>query len=668
MYMTSQKVMLSFLFLITIHSYILADSLDVKTNELLKELDESPVHKHAGIYLSLSELHAENDPATSKKYANQALQQSFSSDTSALLIHAQYLKAKALLELDSLFQAWQLIREIYPRELLKKNDYDLQEKEQLFKILLLQAKCLYKMGTNYRESLNKLKFITEQELLSNEEIRAEAYFLMGTLYHHLQMIDKAEKVLLKAEEIYKRTGNLRMLVFVLERKAVVFADKDPVKGLRQIYDGIELLEQNNDTMLMAPFLCQVASKGASYLDDETIISYYKRAIQLYASFDDESGVAYAMNGLGMAYSRMGRINDAIAINKKGAQLCRETGNHHRLGFFLNNLGYKYRTLGLPDSAYYFFSLANEVTGKDPDKRGQLYTLSGLGDLKKDKGEYQAALKYYLEALKLLDEVNDLNSNFYLHKQIASVYQLMNHFSKALEYYRTYTTLKDSALQKDREKAIAQMQIRYDTESKEKEIDILRKTKQLQQTRLKQNQVYIIMFATGFFIVLTLSVIIFIQRRKKQIAYNRLVEKNLQLINMKQGVKKKPASADENHELSEEVFESIRKKLSYLISKKKVFINKDLTLSGLAKKAGTNTAYLSRFINKKHNANFSTFINELRVKEAQKMMADPAYKNYAIEGIANSVGFKSKSVFNNAFKKFTGVTPSYYINYLQEKKI
>ncbi len=148
-----------------------------------------------------------------------------------------------------------------------------------------------------------------------------------------------------------------------------------------------------------------------------------------------------------------------------------------------------------------------------------------------------------------------------------------------------------------------------------------------------------------------------------------MEKNLQLLKCERGgSSKKNGNNNKQSSIDPVLQEQILKKLKYQIKQKKAFLKDDLTLTALAKKCNTNSSYLSKIIHNKYNTNFSGFINELRIKESQKLMADENYQSYSIEGIASSVGFKTKSVFNASFKKFTGVTPSYYLEYLNKSKI
>ena len=64
--------------------------------------------------------------------------------------------------------------------------------------------------------------------------------------------------------------------------------------------------------------------------------------------------------------------------------------------------------------------------------------------------------------------------------------------------------------------------------------------------------------------------------------------------------------------------------------------------------------------------FSAFLNENRIKEARKIMSASPNFIYTIESVAEMVGYKSKTAFNNAFKKHVGVTPSFYLNYIKKE--
>ena len=94
---------------------------------------------------------------------------------------------------------------------------------------------------------------------------------------------------------------------------------------------------------------------------------------------------------------------------------------------------------------------------------------------------------------------------------------------------------------------------------------------------------------------------------------------------------------------------------------KLYTKKDLTVVFIAKKLSTNKSYVSQVINEHLGMNFSSYINEYRVKEARRLLTDERYHHLTIESIAGDSGFNSVSAFNNAFKKFTGLTPSFYLN-------
>jgi AraC-like DNA-binding protein len=106
-------------------------------------------------------------------------------------------------------------------------------------------------------------------------------------------------------------------------------------------------------------------------------------------------------------------------------------------------------------------------------------------------------------------------------------------------------------------------------------------------------------------------------------------------------------------------EKIYRKLKQLLDKEKIYKQTDLSENKLAKKLKTNTSYLSAIINHRFEESFTTVINKYRIDEARRLLASPDYKNFSIEGIAEEVGFNSRSAFYQSFKQITGLTPSQY---------
>jgi AraC-like DNA-binding protein len=105
-------------------------------------------------------------------------------------------------------------------------------------------------------------------------------------------------------------------------------------------------------------------------------------------------------------------------------------------------------------------------------------------------------------------------------------------------------------------------------------------------------------------------------------------------------------------------ESIEK-INDLISKEKLFLNPSFSLTDLAKRTGLSTHHLSQILNESFNQSFFEWISVYRIEEAKRFLHDAEKSKYKIEEIAERVGYNSKSAFNTAFKKLTGLTPSQF---------
>jgi len=110
-------------------------------------------------------------------------------------------------------------------------------------------------------------------------------------------------------------------------------------------------------------------------------------------------------------------------------------------------------------------------------------------------------------------------------------------------------------------------------------------------------------------------------------------------------------------LTDDVARQKLKDLLEVMQSERPYLEADLTLGKLAERVGIHQNYLSRIINEHREQSFNDFVNQYRIEEACRRLLSPADKDLTILQIAYETGFYSKSVFNSAFKKFTGQTPS-----------
>jgi len=94
-----------------------------------------------------------------------------------------------------------------------------------------------------------------------------------------------------------------------------------------------------------------------------------------------------------------------------------------------------------------------------------------------------------------------------------------------------------------------------------------------------------------------------------------------------------------------------------LSESGTYKNSNLTIAILARELGIPKRTLSELINDHYDQNFVDFINTHRINNAKKILMNPADPNQTILEVLYEVGFNSKSSFNTAFKKKTGLTPS-----------
>lgn len=109
-------------------------------------------------------------------------------------------------------------------------------------------------------------------------------------------------------------------------------------------------------------------------------------------------------------------------------------------------------------------------------------------------------------------------------------------------------------------------------------------------------------------------------------------------------------SEKNTDISEDKWN----KWKDVILSKKLYLQQGITIIQVAQELGTNRTYLSNSLHQMEDMNFNTYINSLRIRDAQNLLRNT---DYSLSDICNMVGYSDSGNFSRQFKKIVGESPA-----------
>ncbi len=94
----------------------------------------------------------------------------------------------------------------------------------------------------------------------------------------------------------------------------------------------------------------------------------------------------------------------------------------------------------------------------------------------------------------------------------------------------------------------------------------------------------------------------------------------------------------------------------LMKTRRLFLDPDLTLDRLARRAGVPARQISMAVNRIAGCNVSQWVNGFRIDEAKRLLATT---DLPVTAVMLDSGFQTKSNFNREFRRLTGMSPGDY---------
>ncbi|MFW5850591.1 MAG: tetratricopeptide repeat protein [Bacteroidota bacterium] len=446
----------------------------------------------------------------------------------------------------------------------------------------------------------------------------EAHVLhnIGKVFFMLQQKDTAVVVFSRAADIWRKNENYYELNKTLTNISSILQEKGAsLKGLQISQEAIESAQRSEYErgegiayLLRGNFLFSVARY------DEALEHFHK-ASDIFQNINFKAGVGMCYNSIANIYNTLEKYDRALDYYTRNYELQKETGNRLEEANSALNIGTYY--IGIKgnnfdefterrnvDSMFYYLNIALDTYEQLENPMGIIQASTNLGlsylymkkpDYEKSRefllraqklaqsndipsetarskrnvallhtrlGEYDEAIAAFNEAYDLFVELHLTEDELMYYKRISEVYAAKKEYQTAYSYLQKYDMMQDSTRQRDSERLIDQLSIKYESELKDQQIASAKvREKDLTERNLAQERFNLVLkVAVGAIAIFLLLVFYqFLQKRK---ANKLLTLQNVEITKQKEEIELQRNRVLEQKDIIEEQQQNIIDSIHY----------------------------------------------------------------------------------------------------------
>jgi serine phosphatase RsbU (regulator of sigma subunit)/tetratricopeptide (TPR) repeat protein len=348
--------------------------------------------------------------------------------------------------------------------------------------------------------------------------KAEIYSILGKFYKAKRLNSAALQYFNSSAEIYKSTADKRNLSEIYHLTGITYEQSgDYTKALEIYQNSLKLSTALNDQKSMSKTLNNIG--GIFYIlgDFEKSLNYYLSSLEINEKIDFEQGIAASFNNIGNLYQSFGYFEEASAYYEKSLEIKKKLNDKQGIANALNNIGGVFYSKGNIEAALIYYERSIGLEKQIGNSIGVSESLENIGTIYfNDLKSIAKARKYFEESLTIAQKINYRpqirNCNF----KLAILYESTGDITKAYKYFKNYLAAKDSLMNIEKVKTIAEIENRAEMEQRRLDYQILVKEKELTDEKLKKQLTF-----TYSLIVMGVLLILLVV-----LAYNRyLIKRN-----------------------------------------------------------------------------------------------------------------------------------------------
>jgi len=376
---------------------------------------------------------------------------------------------------------------------------------------------------------NFLKANEYCDRLNEKALKIDINLSIGNTYRNLKRYSESINIFLQALELTKEIEDFEKQGLLQYRISLSYYDiTDYNKALEFAIKAANILNAHNIEKYIADTYNFIGYIHMSLKNNDLSNDYFLKAHAYYLKENNIKGLSTSLNNIGIIYNLKKDNEKAIEYYSKSLEYAKQLNDKDGIATSLNNIGLLYVEIGQINRGidYYYQALVYSLELYDKNGTANLYNNIAGAYLKANN--YAKAEEFVNKALSMAKDVTELSYVQESYQILADIYSKKGDYKKAFEFQAVQLVYNDSLYFQQRTSSIAEMQTRFETEAKEKEIQLLKKDNEINILEVDRHKILQKYLALSAFLFLTLAIVILIGQRRRRKTSNILALKNKEL--------------------------------------------------------------------------------------------------------------------------------------------
>ncbi len=309
--------------------------------------------------------------------------------------------------------------------------------------------------------------------LGNKEFIARTTNYLGVYYNMTSQYKESLPTFDEVIAVYTELDDMAQVCAAMNNKAIALRSLGRYNECLETHmKSLKLKEDIGDTEeSIAASYWNIGNIQGDIGNYDISNEYYRKAQAVYKKLDLKDDLSSIKVNLAINLKGQKAYEEAKKLMLEVEPYYIEKNYNNDLAGIYDNVGWIYAEQDSLDVAEDYYNKSLEISRQYGETSLIGLNLRHLGELNNKKGEYRKALNYMKDALQISEETGTRKKKIGDLLEISKAYAGLGRYKKAYEFHTDYHKLHDEILGEENIERMNELEVKYQTEKREKELII-----------------------------------------------------------------------------------------------------------------------------------------------------------------------------------------------------